>query len=142
MHDVVMVTVGREEDDRPAFELERMLDLSPTAISYWGPDLVCRHANRACGDWLGIDPRILVGCALESVLDVLNLDSHLEFAEAALRGEPRSVVQSFHEGYARRDGLVQYVPDMRGQLVNGLLIQVSPTPSTLRFTRPSRGAAR
>jgi hypothetical protein len=82
----------------------------------------------------------MLGCALESVFDVLNLDSHLEFVEAAMHGEQRSVVQSFHEGYARRDGLVQYVPDIRGQAVCGLLIQISATPSTLRFARVQRDA--
>lgn len=142
MHNVVMITLGREDGGTATLDLSRMLDLSPMAISYWGPDLQCRYANRACEDWLGIDAESLQGCALENVLDSLGLDSHLEFVEAALRGEQRSVVQSFHEGYAKRDGLVQYVPDQRGHFVRGLLIQICPTPSTLRFTRGRRGAER
>ena len=142
MHNVVMITMGRDDGGQAAFDLARMLDLSSTAMSYWGPDLHCRYANRACKDWLGIDPEFMVGSALESILDVLNLDSHLEFVEAALRGETRSLVQGFHEGYAKRDGLVQYLPALRGHLVMGLLIQISPTPSTLRFTRPRRGIVR
>jgi PAS domain-containing protein len=142
MNNVVRIVPGLAEAGQRAFDPLGMLDLSPTAISYWGPDLECRYANRACRDWLRVDPEILVGCSLGSVLDALELDSHLEFVEAALRGEQRSVVQSFHEGFAKRDGLVQYVPNVRGHLVDGLLIQISPTPSTLRFTRMPRGIAR
>jgi len=142
MNNVVMVIPDLEEGGHRAFDPIRMLDLSPTAISYWGRDLECRYANRACRDWLRVDPEILVGCSLGSVLDALDLDSHLEFVEAALLGEQRSVVQSFHEGFARRDGLVQYVPSVRGHVVDGLLIQISPTPSTLRFTRMPRGIGR
>jgi PAS domain-containing protein len=140
MSNVVMISMGREDAGRTIGAPHRMLDLSPTAMSYWDGDLKCLYANQACRNWLRLDPEIMLGCALESVFDVLNLDSHLEFVEAAMHGEQRSVVQSFHEGYARRDGLVQYVPDIRGQAVCGLLIQISATPSTLRFARVQRDA--
>jgi PAS domain-containing protein len=121
--------------DRHAFAPERLLDLSTTAVSYWDADLQCRYANRACADWFGVDPEILVDSCLEDLFVVLKLDSHFALADAALQGELRSVVQSFHEGLARRQGLVQYIPDVRRQQVNGLLLQVGAVPAMVRFAR-------
>jgi hypothetical protein len=69
------------------------------------------------------------------MLQILRFDAHFQLVEAALQGEHRSIVQGFHDGAARRDGLVQYIPDARGHLVSGLLIQVSPTPSSPRLAR-------
>jgi len=135
MHNVVMMSQASQSAGANAFDLARMLNLSPTAFSYWDRDLRCRYANAAFADWFGIDPEILVGSDLESVLEILRLDAHVELAEAALQGEHRTIVHSFHAGAARRDGLVQYVPDARGHLVNGLLIQVSPTPPVPRLAR-------
>ncbi len=109
----------------------RMLDLSPTAITYRDRDLVCRHASHACNDWFGIDPELLVGSRLENTLDILRLHSHFALVDAALRGERRSIVH----GLARRDGLVQVIPDVRRRLVTGLSIQVGPTPTTPLFAR-------
>lgn len=135
MHNVALMSRGGQPADSTALDLARMLNLSPTAISYWDRDLQCRYANAAFSDWFGIDPEILVGSSLESTLEILRLDAHFELAEAALHGERRSVVHSFHVGAARCDGLVQYVPDVRGHLFNGLMIQVSPTPPLPRLAR-------
>ncbi len=135
MNNIVIVNMDRPGPDRGAFSPERMIDLSPTAFSYWDRDLQCRFANQACNDWFGVDPEILVGCALEDVVDILQLGPHFALVDAALQGERRSIVKSFHEGLARRDGFVQYVPDVRGHLVSGLLIQVSPMPPVSRLVR-------
>ena len=138
MSNVVMLTMrrdGREGDD---FDLGRAVDLSPTAITYWDRDLKCVYANEACRDWLRLDPEILVGCELGGVLDVLELQAHFALVDAALQGEPRTVVQAFHEGAARRDGLVQYVPDGRGHQVRGFLLQIGPLPPAPRFPRADR----
>ncbi len=135
MHSVVIMTMERGDLDDHVFDPVRMLDLSPTAITYWDRDLVCRHANRACKDWFGIDPELLLGSRLETTIDLLCLDSHFALMDAALQGERRSVVHAFHDGVARRDGLVHFVPDVRGHFVNGLLIQVSPTPAIPLFVR-------
>jgi len=135
MDNAVTKSMHRNGPDRQAFSPERMIDLSPTAVTYWDRDLQCRFANRACADWFGVDPEILVGCALEDVVDILRLGAHFALVDAALQGERRSIVNSFHEGAARRDGFVQYVPDVRGHFVSGLLIQVSPMPPVSRLVR-------
>jgi PAS domain-containing protein len=135
MHNVVMMSRSGQAADPGALDLARMLGLSPTAFSYWDRDLQCRYANAAFSDWFGIDPEILVGSSLEGMLEILRLDAHFELAEAALHGEHRSIVHSFHAGAARCDGLVQYIPDVRGHLFNGLLIQVSQTPPVPRLSR-------
>jgi PAS domain S-box-containing protein len=138
MHVVINMPTGSHPVDLSALEFAQMLRLSPTAFSYWDRGLQCRYANAAFGDWFGVDPEILQGSHLEDVLEILRLESHFELAEAALQGERRSVVHCFHADDARRDGLVQYVPDVRGHLVDGLLIQVSPTPPVPRLARFGR----
>jgi len=130
-----VVTAPDDEPDRIAFDLARVIDLSPTAVSYWGADLKCVYANRACQHWLGVDPEILVGCELASVFEVLGLQAHFELVEAALQGRCRSMVQSFREGLGKRDGLVQYVPDVRGAAVKGVLFQVGALPLPIRLAR-------
>jgi PAS domain-containing protein len=135
MHRVVITSLDGDQRDRHAVDAERVLGLSPSAISYWDPDLHCRYANRACADWFGIDPEILVGSSLESSIDLLRLGTHFALIGAALQGECRSTVQTFHDGLAKRDGLVQYVPDVRGHLVRGLLIQVGSVPAVARLAR-------
>jgi len=109
MHNVVMMSKGGQPADSNALDLARMLCLSPTAFSYWDRELQCWYANSAFADWFGVNPEILIGSNLESVLEILRLEAHFELAEAALHGEHRSIVHSFHAGEARRDGLVQYV---------------------------------
>jgi PAS domain-containing protein len=132
---IVIVGLDGPELDRQAFEPARLLNLSPTAVTYWDADLHCRYANQACADWFGIDPEIMVGSCLEDLLVVLKLDSHFALADAALQGEQRSIVQSFHDGLARRQGLVQYIPDVRRHRVNGVLLQVGAVPQAVRFAR-------
>jgi PAS domain S-box-containing protein len=135
MNNVVMMSAQGQQADSNALGLARMLSLSPTAFSLWDRELQCRFANPAFTDWFGVNPDILVGSDLESVLEILRLEAHFQLAEAALHGEHRSIVHGFHAGDARRDGLVHYIPDMRGHLFNGLLIQVSPTPPVPRLAR-------
>ena len=50
----MVIHVDCDETERDAFAPERLLDLSPSATSYWDRDLRCRHANPACRDWLGV----------------------------------------------------------------------------------------
>ena len=138
MYEATPLSTPSLPPEASALDLARMLQLSPTAFSYWDRDLQCRFANEACRDWFGVDPEILVGSDLQSVLTILRLEGHLELADAALNGERRSIVHVFHPGAAPCDGLVQYIPDLRGHVVNGLLIQVSPTPPVPRLARFAR----
>ena len=65
---------------------QRVLDTSPTALTWWDRELTCKFAERACVDWLGIDPELLVGCSL-AVLFGPKLAGHLPHAIPALRGD-------------------------------------------------------
>lgn len=130
----MVIHVDCGETERDAFAPERLLDLSPSAISYRDRDLRCRYANTACRDWLGVDPEILVGTRLVDLFAVLRLDHHDMLVDAALQGERRGVVQSLRGGDWQRQGLVQYVPDLRRSQVRGLLLQIGAMPPVSRST--------
>ena len=132
---VVILSRDRDEAQRPVFDLAHAMALSPTAVSYWDRDLQCLYANPACADWFGIGPDFLVGSRLQDMLDILRLGGHVAHVDAALQGELRSAVHTFHGGFATREGLVHYIPDARGHLVRGLLLQVGPTPPVARVSR-------
>ncbi len=102
-------------------------DKIPTMISYWDCSLHNRFGNRAYAQWLGIDPRALVGMHLRDVLAEERYLVNLPYMEAALSGQE----QQFEDLIADPNGkqswylLVQYVPDFVAGQVQGVYVMVS-----------------
>lgn len=116
-----------------AHALRRVLNLSTSALTYWDSAGKCHYANRAAGDWFGLDPEILVGSDFKDLAHVVHLESHAVYAEAAMRGEMRSAIHAFRHPHGERIGLVRYLPDMQRGMAVGFVIQVSVTPAELRL---------
>ena len=71
--------------------LQTVLDAMPSQIGYWGRDLRNLVANRAYGDWFHIDPATVRGMHLSDLIGQDMFAISLPYAEAALRGEARSL---------------------------------------------------
>ena len=105
--------------------LHSIADNLPDMVGYWGADRVLRFANRAYIDWFGRG-RELVGLPRSQVIGDPDDDAgELAFADA-LRGR----TLHFEYRLTRPDGAlrhvwVQYVPDLEGDRVAGLVVLVS-----------------
>ncbi len=134
MNSIVMLHSHPTDPVDSLFHLRRVASLSRSAQSYWDDRLVCRFANRACEEWFGIDPELIVGTTLKDFFETLGMVPYLVCAERARRGDCSAILQPFGRGRARREGWAHYVPDFRADDFAGLLIEVSPLPGSDRPT--------
>ncbi len=107
--------------------------LATCGLSYWDGDGRCLYANRANMEWLGIQSDILVGTAFRDLAQAIGLASHTTHADAALRGDRHSLLETFDHRHRRRSAVVQYLPDTRDGVTIGFLMQITPTPSELHL---------
>ncbi|BEU97693.1 PAS domain S-box protein [Acidovorax sp. DW039] len=101
--------------------LQTVLDAMPSQIGYWGPDLRNLVANRAYGDWFKIDPGKVNGMHLRDLIGPAMFEISRPYAEAALRGEPRTFEQTrpATENEPARHMLVHYLPDIQDGRIKG-----------------------
>ncbi len=107
-------------------DLQTVLDSVPSMIGYWDKNLCNRVANRAYGDWFGIDPAGLAGKHMSTLLGGELFERNRPYIEGALRGE----VQRFERAIPRVDGrgnrhsLANYLPDVVDGNVRGFYVIV------------------
>ncbi len=127
--------------------LQLVLDATPSLIGYWGKDLRNQIANRAYGEWFGIEPAHVPGMHIRDLLGSEYFDGAAARIEAALRGEPQTFEQSqpAPDGSGLRHTLVHYVPDREDGEVRGFYAFVHDvtelTDSRLRLAAAQRDNA-
>jgi two-component system sensor histidine kinase/response regulator len=106
--------------------LRTVTDTVPGMVSYWGPDLRCRFANRACEEWFGRSAAQMQGL---HVRELLGEDDYLQqepALRAALAGEPQRLERTLaRPGAEPAHTWTHCVPDRQGDTVHGLLVLVS-----------------
>lgn len=145
----ISVALVRDQDDRPDYfvavvediqarkeaernlrvnrqQMQAVLDNSPALISYWDKDLRAIFANKAHQTWFGVDPATMPGRHLQDILGALIFDINRPHIEGALRGERQEFEQSYPvPGIpGLRHTFTEYIPDMEGDKLKGVFIQV------------------
>jgi PAS domain S-box-containing protein len=115
--------------------LRQIADNIPAMIAYWDRDGICRFANQAHFDRVGLTPEQLIGMSLEEVFGPgRRSDQSFEASRrarirAALNGER----QLFDQSEVGADGVIRhwqtdYLPDWKGEQVMGfyaLLVDIT-----------------
>lgn len=107
-------------------DLQTVLDSVPSMIGYWDKNLINRVANRAYGDWFGVDPASLQGRPMQELLGEKLFELNRPYIEGVLAGE----IQHFERSIPRVDGsgmrhsLTNYLPDVVGGEVRGFYVIV------------------
>lgn len=127
---VLFVTVERSRYEHDLLELKRraedaateltqserfirtITDALPSAIAYWGTDLLCQFVNKTYAQWFGKHPREMVGSSMAMVLGEPLFEKNYPVVKRALAGEFLEFEQTFNGvdgsvSYA----LVDYIPD-------------------------------
>jgi PAS domain S-box-containing protein len=129
--------------------LRQIADSIPALIAYWDRDGICRFANRAHFDRLGLHPEQLVGKSLEEVfgggaVGNQRYESRRARIAAALRGER----QQFDQTDIDADGTVrhsqsEFLPHWNGDQVMGFYaFIVDITPRKIAESRLAQQEAR
>jgi PAS domain S-box-containing protein len=129
--------------------LRQIADSIPALIAYWDRDGVCRFANRAHFDRLGLHPEQLVGKSLEEVFGAGavgndRFESRRARIAAALRGER----QQFDQTDVDADGTIwhsqsEFLPHWNSDQVMGFYVfMVDITPRKIAESRLAQQEAR
>jgi signal transduction histidine kinase len=92
-------------------QLHALVDHLPSLVSFWDSDLKCRFANRAYGQWFGVDVSKMVGMSLQTLLGPELFARNEPMSRGALAGEQQEfelLVQGA-DGVARQT-LATYLP--------------------------------
>jgi len=108
-------------------DLRAIMDNLPSIISYWDRNLRNRFGNRAYVAWYGIEPETMVGMYLREVIGEESFQLNLPYIEAALRGETQVFERAISPsgGKPARHALINYIPDIRDGVVDGIYVLVS-----------------
>jgi PAS domain S-box-containing protein len=103
------------------YDLQKILDATPSMIGYWDRRLTCRFANRAFEEWFGTPLESMPGIHLQELLGAELFVESLPWAEAALRGEEQTFERTFPraDGKGERHALARYLPDVQSGEVVG-----------------------
>ena len=106
--------------------LQAVLDGLPSMVGYWDKNQINRFANKAYGQWFGVDPASLPGNSLRSLLGDNLYQRNLPFIEAALRGEPQTFERTIPcpDRPGVRHALSHYIPDVVDGEVRGFHVLV------------------
>jgi PAS domain S-box-containing protein len=113
---------GRREDEL----LRALVENVPAMLACWDSTLRCRFANRAYQHWFGVSPDVLVGKHVSELLGPL-YRLNLPYMERALRGQPQEFEREIPDpwGGSSRYGVIRYVPDLVGGVVQGFFVLVT-----------------
>jgi PAS domain S-box-containing protein len=106
--------------------LRALTDRTPSRLTYFDSDLVCRFANRAQAERHGRTPQQMVGMHLTDLIPAANLPRVMARVTRALAGE----AQTFEADGTAADGQpsyheVHYVPDVQGGEVVGIFMELN-----------------
>lgn len=107
-------------------DLQTVLDSVPSMIGYWDKNLCNRVANRAYGDWFGVDPAGLSGKHMSTLLGGELFERNRPHIEGALRGEVQQFERTIPRvgGEGDRHSLANYLPDVVDGEVQGFYVIV------------------
>ncbi|WP_428001344.1 PAS domain S-box protein [Acidovorax sp.] len=107
-------------------DLQTVLDSVPSMIGYWDKNLLNRVANRAYGDWFGVDPDKLQGRPMQDLLGNELFALNRPYIEGALRGEAQNFERTIPrpDGVGKRHSLANYLPDLVDGEVRGFYVIV------------------
>ncbi|MBU1354133.1 MAG: PAS domain S-box protein [Gammaproteobacteria bacterium] len=107
-------------------DLQTVLDSVPSMIGYWDKNLLNRVANRAYGDWFGVDPANLQGRHMQDLLGEKLFELNRPYIEGALTGEKQRFERTIPrvDGSGMRHSLANYLPDVVGGEVRGFYVIV------------------
>jgi len=118
---------GLEQRLRAQVEfLSTLTDRTPSRLTYFGSDLVCRFANRAQAERYGRTPQQMVGVHLSELIAPAALPRIMARVTRALAGE----AQTFEADGTGPDGQpayneVRYVPDVQNGEVVGVFMELN-----------------
>jgi PAS domain S-box-containing protein len=107
-------------------DLQTVLDSVPSMIGYWDKSLRNRVANRAYGDWFGVDPGNLQGRPMQDLLGEKLFELNRPYIEGALAGERQHFERSIPrvDNSGMRHSLANYIPDVVDGEVRGFYVIV------------------
>ena len=129
--------------------LRQISDSIPALIAYWDRDRICRFANRAHFDRLGVHPEQLVGKSLDEVFGPGSAGNHrFESRRARIAAALRGERQQFDQTDVDADGSVrhsqsEFLPHWNGDQVMGFYaFIVDITPRKIAESRLAQQEAR
>ncbi|ART56678.1 sensor domain-containing diguanylate cyclase [Acidovorax carolinensis] len=107
-------------------DLRTILNNLPSMIGYWDRNQYNRFANHAYLDWFGMTPDQLRGKHLRELLGGDLYEKSRPYLEQALQGHPQIFERTRVDNQgAARHSIVSYVPDVDGDDVRGIFVQVT-----------------
>jgi two-component system sensor histidine kinase/response regulator len=121
---------AQEEKSRASEErLRQISDTLPVLIAYWDHDGICRFANRAHHDRLGLSPGQLVGMSFDQLFggprrETQHLDADRRMRiDAGMRGERQLFDQTHVDIHgATQHWQCEYIPHWNGDNVAGIYV--------------------
>ncbi|WP_207535600.1 PAS domain-containing protein [Desertivirga arenae] len=104
----------------------KILANTKALLGYWDKNMVCRFANQAYEEWLGIKPEDIVNkSTLREFLGPV-FEKHFPMIQKVLLGEPQAFERDFKlpNGGVRR-AVVSYTPDVIGDSVEGFYVHAA-----------------
>ena len=103
--------------------LRTVADSQPGLLAYWGTDLRCRFANRACRDWFGRSHDEMTGLHLRDLLGPELWPETEALLPSLLQGRPRQLQRQMRSlGGRVMHVIVNYRPDVVDGQVRGFLV--------------------
>jgi PAS domain S-box-containing protein len=112
--------------DETLHDFRNIMDALPSMIGYWDRHLVNRVANRAYGEWFGLEPEAVVGLHMQALLGDEVFELNRPYVDAVLRGEPQRFERSLPlpDGSGPRHVMAYYLPDRVGGEVKGFYVLI------------------
>ncbi len=117
--------------DQTSRDVGSIIGHIPGLIAYWDRNLINRFGNQGYADWFGISADSMPGMHVRDVIGEENYRRNRPFIEAALRGEKQQFERNIPTpaGEQARDIMVQYIPDIVDEQVQGLYTMVTDITS-------------
>jgi PAS domain S-box-containing protein len=112
--------------------LRKVLDATPTLLSYWGADERNLFANKAYARWFGRSPSDVRGLHLRELLGAEAYDDDREHVRGVLRGAPQRFEREVLGLAGTMRAHVTCIPDVVGGCVVGFSVVVTTTPQVAR----------
>lgn len=107
-------------------DLKSILDHVPSMIGYWTRDLTNRFANRAYGEWFGVDPAEMAGRHCRHALGEEHYLLNLPYSKLVLLGARQQFERTIVAPGGRvRHALAEYIPDICDGEVQGFYVLVT-----------------
>ncbi|MEZ5703098.1 MAG: PAS domain S-box protein [Burkholderiaceae bacterium] len=116
-----LVMARTRQLDATLHDFRNILDALPSMIGYWDHRLINRVANRAYGEFMGLEPSSMAGRSLESLLGKEQVEALRPHLNAVLQGEPQAFERVLTSPIDKRPwhALVYYLPDVVNGEVKG-----------------------